>query len=167
MRAQVQREAFALLALFIVQFPLVTTHGRLLLCGVYAAVAVHPTEVEGMSDADYAELATLAAHPKVVAIGETGLDYYRLNGRSIAEMEWQRSAGEGSVYSWTVAWRPQGPSFQTPYVPIIVDMDEGWQLLSNLVGCEHDAVEIGMRVEVEFHEMEGDFTLPYFHPVEG
>ena len=44
--------------------------------GVYAAVAVHPTEVAGMSDADYAELEQLAAHPKVVAVGETGLDYY-------------------------------------------------------------------------------------------
>jgi TatD DNase family protein len=43
---------------------------------VYAAVAVHPTEVEGMTDADYAELEQLAQHPKVVAIGETGLDYY-------------------------------------------------------------------------------------------
>ncbi len=43
---------------------------------VFAAVAVHPTEVEGMSDADYAELEALAAHPKVVAVGETGLDYY-------------------------------------------------------------------------------------------
>jgi TatD DNase family protein len=43
---------------------------------VYAAVAVHPTEVEGMTDGDYAELEALAAHPKVVSIGETGLDYY-------------------------------------------------------------------------------------------
>jgi TatD DNase family protein len=43
---------------------------------VYAAVAVHPTEVNGMTDADYDELALLAQHRKVVAIGETGLDYY-------------------------------------------------------------------------------------------
>jgi TatD DNase family protein len=43
---------------------------------VYAAVAVHPTEVNGLNDDDYAELAELAAHPKVVAVGETGLDYY-------------------------------------------------------------------------------------------
>ena len=43
---------------------------------VFAAVAVHPTEVEGLTDDDYAELEALAAHPKVVAIGETGLDYY-------------------------------------------------------------------------------------------
>ncbi len=43
---------------------------------VYAAVAVHPTEVNGLDDAGYAELAELAADPSVVAIGETGLDYY-------------------------------------------------------------------------------------------
>lgn len=41
---------------------------------VYAAVAVHPTEVRGLTDADYAALAVLAGHERVVAIGETGLD---------------------------------------------------------------------------------------------
>ena len=79
-------------------------------------------------------------------------------------LTWEKSAGTGEIYSWTTVWRPQMPSFEVPYVAIIVDMDEGWQILSNLVGCEHDAVEIGMRVEVEFHEMEGGFTLPYFRP---
>lgn len=43
---------------------------------VYAAVAVHPTEVDGLTDDDYAQLERLAADPRVVAIGETGLDYY-------------------------------------------------------------------------------------------
>jgi len=43
---------------------------------VYAAVAVHPTEVDGLDDAGYAELERLAADPRVVAVGETGLDYY-------------------------------------------------------------------------------------------
>jgi TatD DNase family protein len=43
---------------------------------VYAAVAVHPTEVTGLRDEDYDELERLAGHPKVLAIGETGLDYY-------------------------------------------------------------------------------------------
>ncbi len=43
---------------------------------VFAAVGVHPTEINTMSDADYDELEALAAHPKVVAIGETGLDYH-------------------------------------------------------------------------------------------
>lgn len=43
---------------------------------VYAAVAVHPTEVNDLDDDGYAELADLAADPRVVAVGETGLDYY-------------------------------------------------------------------------------------------
>jgi TatD DNase family protein len=43
---------------------------------VYAAVAVHPTEVTGLTDAGYAELERLARDPRVVAVGETGLDYY-------------------------------------------------------------------------------------------
>jgi TatD DNase family protein len=43
---------------------------------VYAAVAVHPTEVDGLDEAGYAELERLAGDPRVVAVGETGLDYY-------------------------------------------------------------------------------------------
>jgi len=43
---------------------------------VYAAVAVHPTEVAGLDDEGYLELERLARQPRVVAIGETGLDYH-------------------------------------------------------------------------------------------
>ncbi|TDE33012.1 TatD family hydrolase [Actinomadura sp. 6K520] len=44
---------------------------------VYAAVAIHPNETTGVLDAVLADVERLAAHPKVRAIGETGLDYYR------------------------------------------------------------------------------------------
>ena len=44
---------------------------------VYAAIGRHPNEATGFDDADLAELEALAAHPRCVAIGETGLDYYR------------------------------------------------------------------------------------------
>jgi TatD DNase family protein len=43
---------------------------------VYGAIAVHPTEVGGLTDAHYDELERLLQHPKIVAVGETGLDYY-------------------------------------------------------------------------------------------
>jgi TatD DNase family protein len=43
---------------------------------VWAAVAVHPTEIDGLDDEGYAELERLAREPRVVAVGETGLDYY-------------------------------------------------------------------------------------------
>ncbi len=44
---------------------------------VYAAIGRHPHEAAGFDDADLAELRALAAHDRCVAIGETGLDYYR------------------------------------------------------------------------------------------
>jgi uncharacterized OB-fold protein len=80
-------------------------------------------------------------------------------------MEWERSSGFGSVYSWTTVWRPQTPSFTVPYVPVVVNMDEAWQILSNLIGCEHDVGEIGLRVSVEFGPLRGGIALPYFTPV--
>jgi TatD DNase family protein len=52
---------------------------------LYAGVGVHPDTQEGR-EADEETLIRLAEHPKVVAIGETGLDYYRLEG----DLEWQR-----------------------------------------------------------------------------
>ncbi|ACR28530.1 TatD family hydrolase [Burkholderia glumae] len=56
---------------------------------VFASVGVHPDH-EDVKEPTLAELVELAAHPKVVAIGETGLDYYRLGERTLADMEWQR-----------------------------------------------------------------------------
>jgi TatD DNase family protein len=44
---------------------------------VYAAIGRHPNEATGFDDADLAELEALASHPRCVAIGETGLDFYR------------------------------------------------------------------------------------------
>jgi len=56
---------------------------------LFATVGVHP-DTEDMREPSLECLVSEANHPKVVAIGETGLDYYRLNGRSVADMEWQR-----------------------------------------------------------------------------
>jgi TatD DNase family protein len=55
----------------------------------WASAGVHPDN-EGVTEPGLDDLVRLGSLPKVVAIGETGLDYYRLNGRSIADMEWQR-----------------------------------------------------------------------------
>ncbi len=55
----------------------------------WASAGVHP-DSEGVVEPTAADLIALAGQARVVAIGETGLDYYRLNGRSIEEMAWQR-----------------------------------------------------------------------------
>ncbi|WP_024539372.1 TatD family hydrolase [Comamonas badia] len=59
----------------------------------WASVGVHP-ETEDMTEPSAEALARLAVLPRVVAVGETGLDYYQLDerkgGRSVADLEWQR-----------------------------------------------------------------------------
>lgn len=52
---------------------------------IYASVGVHP-DYEETEEPSIEQLVKFAAHPKVIAIGETGLDYYRLKG----DLEWQR-----------------------------------------------------------------------------
>ncbi len=53
---------------------------------IYASIGVHPDH-ESDTEPTQAQLVQLAQHPKVVAIGETGLDYFRLKG----DLEWQRT----------------------------------------------------------------------------
>ena len=55
----------------------------------WASVGVHPDN-ENVAEPTVSGLVGLAQLDRVVAIGETGLDYYRLNGRSIGDMAWQR-----------------------------------------------------------------------------
>jgi len=55
----------------------------------WATVGVHPDN-EGVQEPTLPDLVQRAALPRVVAIGETGLDYYRLNGRTVDDMAWQR-----------------------------------------------------------------------------
>jgi TatD DNase family protein len=61
---------------------------------VHAAVAIHPNstaEVDAQRDAVLAELSSLASAPKVVAIGETGLDYYRHHSSPDVQQWWFRA----------------------------------------------------------------------------
>lgn len=52
---------------------------------LYASVGIHP-DYESVNSVTVDELVALASHPRIVAIGETGLDYFRLKG----DLEWQR-----------------------------------------------------------------------------
>ena len=77
---------------------------------------------------------------------------------------WEKGQGKGAIYSWSTVWRPQTPAFEIPYVIAIIDMDEGYRMMSNIVGINPDKIEVGMRVEVQFHAMNDEITLPYFRP---
>ena len=81
-----------------------------------------------------------------------------------AALEWVESTGRGVVYSYTAVHRPPRPAFAAPYVVAIVELEEGWHMLTNLVDVAPETVRVGMPVEVVFRAMSAEITLPYFRP---
>jgi uncharacterized OB-fold protein len=77
-------------------------------------------------------------------------------------LEWHVSAGRGTLYSWTVVWRAQHPTFDVPYAPAIVQLDEGFWLMSAIIGCEPEDLRPDLPLEVEFHAISDEISLPYF-----
>ncbi|MBO0731773.1 MAG: OB-fold domain-containing protein, partial [Acidimicrobiaceae bacterium] len=80
------------------------------------------------------------------------------------ELPWQQSTGRGTLYSWTVVWRPQHPAFRVPYAPAVMAVEEGWWLLTSVVGCAPEDLEAGMPLEAVFHPAGPGLWLPYAEP---
>lgn len=76
--------------------------------------------------------------------------------------------GTGTVWTFTRVHQAFVPSLaeELPYVPAVVALDEsgGCRMVSNIVGCDPDEVEIGMPVELVWDELGDDLTLPRFRP---
>jgi uncharacterized OB-fold protein len=80
--------------------------------------------------------------------------------------EWRRSSGHGRIYSWSIVHRSPSPEFETPYAVAIVSLEEGFDMLTNIVGCRPEHVEVGLAVQVVFHAVNDELTLPYFTPLD-
>ena len=82
------------------------------------------------------------------------------------DTQWVRCTGRGTVYTFTVTYQNQAPGFREdlPYVLAYVALEEGPQVLTNVVGCPPDAVKIGMPVEVVFEDATDDIAIPRFKP---
>ena len=79
-------------------------------------------------------------------------------------LEWDtiESTGRGTVYSFTVNHHPKVPAFDYPLVVVLVELEEGVRLISNLLDVEPADVEIGMPVQAELVAVDDDLTLPLF-----
>jgi uncharacterized OB-fold protein len=82
-----------------------------------------------------------------------------------SDYKWTELSGKGTVYSFVTYHRAWHPSYEgkTPYNVSLVDLEEGPRLISNVIGCAHDQVKIGMPVKVVYEDYE-DYTLPKFTP---
>jgi len=86
-------------------------------------------------------------------------------------LEWNtlKSTGRGAVYSYVMPQYPPMPFMEYPYIVVLVALEEGIRLVSNLVDIEPKDVEVGMSVEVCFDTFEdsagNELVLHQFRPV--
>lgn len=79
---------------------------------------------------------------------------------------WRPSQGHGFVYSYTIVRQQHAEPFRelVPYVVAMIELDEGVRMMGNVVGCEPEAVTVGMAVEVFFAPAADDVALPFWRP---
>jgi uncharacterized OB-fold protein len=78
------------------------------------------------------------------------------------EKGWAPVSGKGVVYSWVTYHESPHPAFKVPYSVVLVELEEGVRIVSNLVDVKPDEIEIGMPVEVTFDQITEGVTLPKF-----
>ncbi len=84
------------------------------------------------------------------------------------EVTWIPASGRGTVYSFTIIRRPVPPyEGAAPFVVAYVELEEGPRVLTNVVDCDVEEVEIGMPVEVVFHDTGEGSALYRFRPARG
>lgn len=81
-------------------------------------------------------------------------------------VEWDtiESSGRGDVFSFVMPHHPPYPWFEYPYIVVLVQLEEGIRLVSNLCEIAPEDVAIGMAVEVFYEEFEDGLVLPQFRP---
>jgi uncharacterized protein len=137
------------------------------------AAGVKPLPVPDELTAPYWE--SLARHQLVlqrcVGCGRFRHPPSELCGCGSALSAWVQVSGRATVYSFVIDHRLLVPGFPDPYViaqvnPVESD-DDTVRIVTNIVGCPLDAVEIGMPVEVVYADMAGGITLAHFRPSTG
>ena len=82
-------------------------------------------------------------------------------------VEWVKTSGRAKVLSYTIIYRPVTQAFagNVPYVVAMVTLDEGPQMMTNIIGCEPEKVHIGMPVQVTFDDWTEEISVPKFKPL--
>jgi uncharacterized OB-fold protein len=83
------------------------------------------------------------------------------------DAEWVTSSGRGAVVSYNVMHQVYHPGFaaSVPYAVVLVELEDGGRIVSNIVDCPLDDLRIGLPVEVTFEQRSPQVALPVFRPV--
>jgi uncharacterized OB-fold protein len=85
------------------------------------------------------------------------------------ETEWVDASGRGTLYTFTVIRQNRSPAFKdlSPYAVGIIELEEGVRMMSNIVDCDVDRLEVGMALEVLLLKAADDVGLPFWRPAGG
>lgn len=115
---------------------------------IYASVGVHP-DYELEKEPTQAELVRLANHPKVIAIGETGLDYFRLQG----DLEWQRNRFRTHIRAAVESGKPLIIHTRSASADTLRIMrEEGADKIGGVMHCFTESLEVALAaIEMNFY----------------
>ena len=114
----------------------------------YASVGVHP-DYEDIEEPTVEQLVMLAQHPKIVAIGETGLDYFRLTG----DLEWQRERFRTHIRAAILAGKPLIIHTRNAADDTLrIMMEEGANQVGGVMHCFTESLEVALAaIEMGFY----------------
>ena len=114
----------------------------------YASVGVHP-DYENIVEPSVDELVSLANHPKVIAIGETGLDYFRLTG----DLDWQRNRFRTHIQAAIACGKPLVIHTRNAAEDTLRIMrEEQAQRVGGVMHCFTESLEIALQaIELGFY----------------
>jgi uncharacterized OB-fold protein len=114
-----------------------------------------------------------AAHLAYLQKGQLGYQYSTAADRAVYFprefcpytgedcLEWRLSKGVGTVYSTSSVFPKDGVAYNVA----LIDLDEGFRMMSRVESIPSEDVKIGMRVQFKTHTPEGDDPYPVFVPV--
>ena len=114
----------------------------------YASVGVHP-DYEDIEEPTVEELVRLAQHPKIVAIGETGLDYFRLTG----DLEWQRERFRTHIRAAIQCAKPLIIHTRSAAEDTLrIMQEEGAKQVGGVMHCFTESLEVALAaIEMGFY----------------
>ena len=87
---------------------------------------------------------------------------------SCHSLEWApvESCGRGKIYSFVTFYHPPIPPFEVPNVIVLVELEEGTRVVSNLPGVAPEKVKVGQPVRATFEELEEGRLFLQFAPID-
>jgi uncharacterized OB-fold protein len=82
-------------------------------------------------------------------------------------LEWDsvEAKGTGALFSYVVMHHPKNDAFDYPHPVGLIELDEGTRLVAPLTDVDTNKLEVGLRMQVVFDNLEGQTRLPKFRPV--